>query len=55
MWAPLFLSPQSYFSIPGMPEATDLASGISLRRLALIEAEAKTAVLGLGRALSSGR
>jgi pimeloyl-ACP methyl ester carboxylesterase len=32
--------------IAGMPEATDLASGISPRRLALVRREAKTAVLG---------
>lgn len=32
--------------ISGMPEATDLASGISPRRLALVRREAKTAVLG---------
>lgn len=33
-------------SVRGMPEATDLASGISPRRLALVRREAKTAVLG---------
>ncbi len=33
-------------SITGMPEATDLASGISPRRLALVRREARTAVLG---------
>ncbi|MGV9009557.1 alpha/beta hydrolase [Brevundimonas sp.] len=43
---PLFPSPQNYFSIGGMPEAMDLASGISPARLAMIEEEAKTAVLG---------
>lgn len=32
--------------IAGMPEATDLASGISPNRLALVRREAKTAVLG---------
>jgi pimeloyl-ACP methyl ester carboxylesterase len=32
--------------IAGMPEATDLASGISPARLALVRREAKTAVLG---------
>jgi hypothetical protein len=32
--------------IAGMPEATDLASGISPGRLALVRREAKTAVLG---------
>ena len=44
--APLMPSPRGYFSIAGMPEATDLASGISPGRLAIIEREAKTAVLG---------
>ncbi|MFN7128208.1 MAG: alpha/beta hydrolase [Brevundimonas sp.] len=44
--SPLFPPPDRYFSISGMPEATDLASGISPGRLALIEKEAKTAVLG---------
>ncbi|MBU2418498.1 MAG: alpha/beta hydrolase [Alphaproteobacteria bacterium] len=44
--APLFPRPHSYFSISGMPEAMDLASGVSPARLALIEQEAKTAVLG---------
>ncbi|WP_333591941.1 alpha/beta hydrolase [Brevundimonas sp.] len=38
--------PHRYFGISGMPEATDLASGISPARLALIEQEARTAVLG---------
>jgi pimeloyl-ACP methyl ester carboxylesterase len=33
-------------SITGMPEATDLASGISPSRLALVRREARTAVLG---------
>lgn len=33
--------------IAGMPEAMDLASGISPARLALVQREAKTAVLGL--------
>lgn len=32
--------------VGGMPEAMDLASGISPRRLALVEREARTAVLG---------
>jgi len=32
--------------VAGMPEAMDLASGISPRRLAMIEREAKTAVVG---------
>lgn len=34
------------FNIRGMPEAMDMASGISPARLALVEDEAKTAVLG---------
>jgi len=38
--------PHRYFGISGMPEAMDMASGISPSRLALIEKEAKTAVLG---------
>lgn len=38
--------PHRYFGISGMPEAMDMASGISPARLALIEREAKTAVLG---------
>lgn len=32
--------------IPGMPETMDLAPGISPERLSMIEAGAKTAVLG---------
>ncbi|ATQ44896.1 alpha/beta fold hydrolase [Caulobacter mirabilis] len=32
--------------VSGMPEATDLASGISAARLAMVEQEARTAVLG---------
>ncbi len=44
--APLFPPPHRFFNIAGMPEATDLASGISPARLALITEEAKTAVLG---------
>lgn len=44
--ASLFPPPHRYFSIAGMPEAMDLASGISPARLALIEKEAKTSVLG---------
>ena len=43
---PLFPPPHRYFNISGMPEAMDMASGISPARLALIEKEAKTAVLG---------
>ncbi len=38
--------PSSLFSISGMPEAMDLASGVSPGRLALVEEEARTAVLG---------
>jgi pimeloyl-ACP methyl ester carboxylesterase len=44
--APLFPPPHRYFSISGMPEAMDLASGITPARLAMITEEAKTAVLG---------
>lgn len=36
----------SLLGVDGMPEAMDLASGISPRRLAMIRREAKTAVLG---------
>jgi len=43
---PFMPSPQAYFSIAGMPEAMDLASGISPGRLAMVEREARTAVLG---------
>ncbi len=35
-----------FLGVGGMPEATDLASGISPDRLALVEREARTAVLG---------
>ena len=38
--------PAGLFGIRGMPEAMDLASGISPERLSTIEAEARTAVLG---------
>lgn len=44
--APLMPSPAGLFSVSGMPEAMDIASGVSAERLALIEREAKTAVLG---------
>ena len=44
--APYIGDPARYFAISGMPEAMDLASGISPARLARIEAEARTAVLG---------
>lgn len=43
---PLLPDPARLFSISGMPEAMDLASGISPGRLALVEEEARTAVLG---------
>lgn len=46
MLAQLIPPPNHFFSISGMPEAMDLASGISPARLTLIEQEAKTAVLG---------
>ena len=38
--------PSGLFSVSGMPEAMDIASGISPERLALVEEERKTAVLG---------
>jgi len=44
--APLIPPPHRFFNISGMPEAMDLASGVSPARLALIEKEARTAVLG---------
>ncbi len=44
--APMLGDAEGLFSIRGMPEAMDLASGISPARLALIEREARTAVLG---------
>lgn len=44
--APYIGDPARYFAISGMPEAMDLASGISPARLARIEGEARTAVLG---------
>jgi pimeloyl-ACP methyl ester carboxylesterase len=44
--APFLGDVADLLSVTGMPEATDLASGISPRRLALIQREAKTAVLG---------
>jgi len=44
--ASLFPRPRSFFGISGMPEAMDLASGVSPGRLAMIEQEARTAVLG---------
>ena len=44
--APFLGDVADLLSVTGMPEATDLASGISPARLALIQREAKTAVLG---------
>ena len=44
--APFLGDVPGLFSIRGMPEAMDLASGISPARLALVEQEARTAVLG---------
>ena len=46
MLAPFLGDVGDLLSITGMPEATDLASGISPRRLALVRREARTAVLG---------
>lgn len=43
---PLFGDVADQLRIRGMPEAMDLASGISSRRLALVRREARTAVLG---------
>ncbi|WP_425989577.1 alpha/beta hydrolase [Brevundimonas sp. TWP2-3-2] len=44
--APLLAGMAGQFGIGGMPEAMDLASGITADRLRLIEHEARTAVLG---------
>jgi pimeloyl-ACP methyl ester carboxylesterase len=44
--APLMGDVANLLAVTGMPEAMDLASGISPRRLALIRREARTAVLG---------
>ncbi|MDQ3124361.1 MAG: alpha/beta hydrolase [Pseudomonadota bacterium] len=44
--APFLGSMAGQLGVTGMPEAMDLASGISAARLNLIEAEARTAVLG---------
>ncbi len=44
--APFLPDAAGFFGIRGMPEAMDLASGVSSARLALIEQEARTAVLG---------
>lgn len=43
---PLMGDVSRLLSVRGMPEAMDLASGISPRRLALVRGEAQTAVLG---------
>jgi pimeloyl-ACP methyl ester carboxylesterase len=44
--APLLGDVADLLTITGMPEATDLASGISPGRLALVRREARTAILG---------
>lgn len=44
--APFLTSMAGQLGVTGMPEAMDLASGISAGRLARVEAEARTAVLG---------
>ncbi|MEP7006503.1 MAG: alpha/beta fold hydrolase [Sphingomonas bacterium] len=44
--APFLGDVADLLSVTGMPEAMDLASGISPRRLALVRREARTAVLG---------
>ncbi|WP_425996606.1 alpha/beta fold hydrolase [Caulobacter sp. DWR1-3-2b1] len=46
MLAPFLGDVADWLSVTGMPEATDLASGISPGRLALVRREAQTAVLG---------
>lgn len=46
MLAPFLGDVADLLSLRGMPEAMDLASGISPRRLALVRREAKTAVVG---------
>ncbi|MGY4398087.1 pimeloyl-ACP methyl ester carboxylesterase [Sphingomonas sp. UYAg733] len=46
MLAPFLGDVADLLSMRGMPEAMDLASGISPRRLALVRSEARTAVLG---------
>lgn len=46
MLAPFLGDVADWLGIAGMPEATDLASGISPGRLALVRREAKDAVLG---------
>jgi pimeloyl-ACP methyl ester carboxylesterase len=44
--APMLGDVADLLTLRGMPEATDLASGISPRRLAMTQREARTAVLG---------
>ena len=44
--APLLADMDGLLTVTGMPEAMDLASGVSPRRLAQVRAEARTAVLG---------
>lgn len=46
MMTPFFGDVAGLFSVRGMPETMDLASGISPTRLAMVEREARTAVLG---------
>ena len=41
-----YLGPLTSLGVGGMPEAMDLASGITAKKLALIRREAKTAVMG---------
>lgn len=41
-----FAAGMGEMSVSGMPEAMDIASGISAKKLAMVEREAKTAVLG---------
>jgi len=44
--APVMPPPSRLFSISGMPEAMDIASGISPAKLAMVEQEAPTSALG---------
>lgn len=46
MLAPFLGDVADLLGVTGMPEATDLASGISPRRLVMVRREARTAVLG---------
>ncbi|WP_204350404.1 hypothetical protein, partial [Klebsiella pneumoniae] len=46
MLAEFLGDPADLFSLRGMPEAMDLASGISPARLAQVRREGRTAVLG---------